>query len=218
MLVPGSGDFALFRETGPPASRAIWNELMEALGFPGVVHSQQIHGTAVQMHGEKGTGLSLGEPADGHLTAVPGVLMAVTVADCVPVFLVDPETRSAALLHAGWRSTVGGILEKGVEALELRFGSNAQDLFLHLGPAICGECYEVGSEVHEAAGLPVPDAPKPLDLRSLQAIRALAVGIRPGRVTRSAHCTRCLGSPFFSHRRGDPERQIGYLGIREGFA
>jgi YfiH family protein len=216
MPLEGSGDFSLFRETGPPASRVIWEELMQSLGFPGAVHSHQLHGVALLSHQQRVRGLELGEPADGHITRVPGVLLAVTVADCTPVFLVDPETRGAALLHAGWRSTVGGILRDGVERLGSECGAKVEDLFLHLGPAICGECYEVGPEVHEALGLPVPDGPEPVDLRGFQAQVALEMGLRPGRITRSSHCTRCTGSPFFSHRGGDSERQIGYLGIREG--
>lgn len=213
---PGVGDLALFREEGPPASEGTWRGVMQALGFSGAVHSHQVHGATLLAHVRKVAGLDLGDPADGHITRVPGVLMAVTVADCTPVFVVDADTQSTALLHAGWRSTVQGILQEGVGRLSRECGAKVEDLFLHLGPAICGECYEVGPEVHEALGLPVPEGREPVDLRSVQGLLALEMGLRPGRITRSSHCTRCRGSPFFSHRGGDPERQIGYLGIREG--
>lgn len=210
----GSGDFALFREGGPPASEEAWAWLREGLGFSGVAHARQVHGREVRFHGAPVTGLSLTDPADGHCTPLPGTLLAVTVADCVPVFLVDPTTRSVALLHAGWRGVAGGILREGVARMKGEFGARAEDLFLHLGPAICGECYEVGPEVHRALGVSVPPSPAPVDLRAFLVRQAMEMALGPGRVTRSAHCTRCTGSPFFSHRGGDLERQVGFLGIR----
>jgi YfiH family protein len=158
--------------------------------------------------------LFISPEADGHATGEPGILMAVTVADCVPVFLLDPGRRSGAVLHAGWRGVVAGVLDAGIELMKSRFGSAAEDLFLHLGPAICGDCYEVGAEVHEALGLPLPEGPRPVDLRGILARNALARDIRSQQVTASVHCTRCRPSPFFSHRGGDVERQVGYLGIR----
>lgn len=210
----GSGDFALFRDGGSPAPEAIWGRLATGLGFGGVVHARQIHGCAVHHHTTPARGLNLAQPADGHMTSLAELLLAVTVADCVPVFLVDPVRRGVALLHAGWRGTVAGILEEGVASMQDQLGSEARDLFLHLGPAICGSCYEVGPEVHEALGREIPPGPLPVDLRGVQAERALALGLRPGKITRSSHCTLCTGSPFYSHRGGDPERQIGFLGIR----
>jgi len=210
----GSGDFALFREVGAPAPREIWEDLAGGLGFPGVAHARQIHGRTILLHSEEYRGLTLGEAADGHVTSVPGTLMAVTVADCVPVFLVDSVKKSAGLLHAGWRGTVDGILEEGVARMRDQMGARVEDLFLHLGPAICGGCYEVGPEVHERLGLPVPQGPSPVELRGLQVERAIRAGLRPGQVSRSSHCTRCAGSSFFSHRGGDPERQVGFLGNR----
>lgn len=212
----GSSDFALFREAHPPASQEVWFELMGAVGFSMAAHSRQIHGRDLHLHSLASPGLTLGDPADGHFTTQGGLLLAVTVADCVPVFLVDRKTRSVALLHAGWRGIGEGILEEGVGRLGEAFAAKARDLFLHLGPSICGGCYEVGPEVHGALDLAVPGKAKPVDLRGVLGRKALGLGLRPDRITRSAFCTLCGGSPFFSHRGGDPERQVGYLGIRPG--
>ena len=107
-----------------------------------------------------------------------------------------------------------GILEHGMEAMADSFGSRGEDLFLHLGPSICGACYEVGPEVHRALGLPSVGHPSLLDLRENLAARALAGGVKRSRVTISAWCTRCEGSPFFSHRRGDRERQVAFIGVK----
>lgn len=179
-----------------------------------MIHAPQPHEADVVVHeGVGGAGLHLVDAADGHATAQPGVLLAVTVADCVPVFIVDERTRSVALLHAGWRGAAAGIVERGVEVMRRAFGSAPPDLFVHLGPSICGSCYEVGPEVFDALGRPVPDRPTPIDLRVVLAGRARELGIAHARTTTSEHCTRCTASPLFSHRGGDAHRQAAFLGV-----
>ena len=207
-------DFGLF--TGAPAGAVMqrWELLAEDTGCRRVVHSRQVHGCEIALHGATPPGFLLVSPCDGHATRQPGTLLAVSVADCVPVFVVAPRIRAVMLLHAGWRGAAGGILESGVAMLESRLGTHVRDAHIHMGPAICGRCYEVGREVHEALGLPRPTSPAhPVDLRRVLAGRALARGADPARMTISSFCTRCSDTPFFSHRGGDAGRQIAVLGI-----
>ena len=75
----------------------------------------QVHGTEVRAVGP-GQGWVQCEGIDGWVTTSPGVLLTVTVADCIPVYLAVPG-RGVALLHAGWRGTAAGILERGVARL-----------------------------------------------------------------------------------------------------
>ena len=191
-----------------------WEAVGRATGFQQIAHGRQVHGSTVRFHEAGPPGVCVAPACDGHVTAAPGVLLSVGLADCVGASLVDPVRRAVALLHCGWRGTVAGILERGVEALAERLDSEPTDLHLHLGPAICGECYEVGPEVHEALGLDVPAGPQPVDLRSVLARRAVEAGVRPARITVSEHCTRCGDSPFFSHRGGDAQRHQSFIGIR----
>jgi YfiH family protein len=188
--------------------------LARSHGFAGVVHCNQVHGRTVLIHDAAFEGVCLGPEADGHVSAVPGALMGVTVADCVPVFLVDAHRRAVGLLHAGWRGTAAGVLEAGISLLTSRSGAEPESLLVHLGPAICGSCYEVGPEVHAALGLPECETPAPVDLRGLLAEKALDEGVMGANITRSTFCTLCGASPFFSHRGGATQRQIGFLGIR----
>jgi YfiH family protein len=207
-------DLALFGR-GPTAEvLARWDALGGAVGVERRVHGRQVHGAAVRVHEAGPPGLHVAPACDGHATAAPGVLLTVGLADCVAASLVDPDRRAVALLHCGWRGAAAGILERGVEVLEERFTSEPGGLHLHLGPAICGACYEVGPEVHQALGLQVPEAPTPVDLRVVLVGRALAAGVLPERVTVSEHCTRCGDSPFFSHRGGDFQRHQAFLGVR----
>lgn len=211
----GPFDLGLFTDTGSPRSvLERWNVLRSLTGMDCVYHARQVHGARVRFHEGGPPGLHLADPCDGHATTGMGMLLTVSVADCVPVFVVDPIQRAVALLHAGWRGTAAGVLERGVGTLEERAASRPEDLSVHLGPAICGKCYEVGAEVFEALGLEDPGHPAPLDLREALARRAVAVGVKAGNVSVSGHCTLCGGGRLFSHRGGDGGRQVGYLGIR----
>ena len=92
-----------------------------------------------------------GSPAgDGLMTAEPGILLIMRIADCLPVLLVDSRRRVVAAIHAGWRGALARIIEKGVGEMRRAFGSAPQDLIAALGPSIRACCYEVGEEVVEA--------------------------------------------------------------------
>ena len=204
------------QQVGPALDR--WRALRALAGAHAVVHARQVHRADIWTHRERGApGVAVMDGFDGHVTALPGLLLAVGVADCVPVSVVDAERRAVALVHAGWRGTAGGIVEGAVSLLVREHGSDPARLWLHCGPAICGRCYEVGPEVHAGVrpACTPPDGPTPINLRGGIVERAAAVGLRPERMTVSAHCTRCGPGEFFSHRGGSSARQMGVLGIRE---
>lgn len=204
-----SDDLGLFGATPVLEAYRRWRTLREMTAMGRAVHSFQVHGAEVLEHRDTEPGLFLSEGFDGHVTDRPGVLLTVSVADCVPIALVDPDRRRVALLHGGWRGTAAGIVARGLEGL----GSRPAAVHAHLGPAICGDCYEVGPEVHDALGLPVPATNTPVDLRAVQVLQLLRAGVPAEQVSISAHCTRC-GPGFFSYRGGSSGRQLGLLGIR----
>lgn len=208
-------DLGFFSGASPEARiTEHWEALRSHAGLSSIVHARQVHGSDVLVHASAPHGLTLTDSCDGHVSRIADMLLAVTVADCVPVFVVDPSKRVIGALHAGWRGAVAGILERGVGALGAEAGSRPNDLLVHLGPAICGSCYEVGPEVFTALGQTAPGGPAPIDLRRILAERAVAAGVSPESVSISGHCTRCTEVGFFSHRGGDRERQVGFLGVR----
>ncbi|HEY1805536.1 MAG TPA: peptidoglycan editing factor PgeF [Terracidiphilus sp.] len=85
--------------------------------------------------------------ADGQITNVPGLLLAIQTADCIPVLVADTKHRAVAAFHAGWRGTVKRIVESGVGSMRLAFASDPQDLVAAIGPGIGLCCYAVGDEV-----------------------------------------------------------------------
>jgi YfiH family protein len=84
---------------------------------------------------------------DGMVTNVPGLLLGILSADCLPVIVVDSKKRAVGVFHAGWRGTAKRIVEKGVGEMHRWFGSNPRDLKAAIGPGIRGCCYEVGPEI-----------------------------------------------------------------------
>ena len=84
---------------------------------------------------------------DGLITAVPGILLAIQTADCLPVILVDAKRRAVGVFHAGWRGTVKRIVEKGVGEMRRYFGTRPRDIEAAIGPGVHKCCYEVGPEV-----------------------------------------------------------------------
>jgi len=193
---------------------ARWRAFRAAHGdrCPAVVLSHQVHGTRIAWHNGGAAGLLILDGFDGHATAAAGILLAVTVADCVPVYLAAPDAGVIALVHAGWRGVADGVLGHAVETLVQATSVGAAALVMHCGVAICGACYEVGADV--ASRLTRTDQARParVDLRQLLAQQAAALGI--GAVSLSPWCSAHDRSWFFSHRAsgGNDGRMVAYLG------
>ncbi len=209
----GSDDFGLAGVVPAVDIFQRWLALPLVVGgtFPQMCTGRQIHGTTIRRHeGSQTVGQwVLQDGVDGHLTGDDGVLLTVTVADCVPAFLFATDTGDIGLLHAGWRGVAGGILEKGIEGMTAA-GAKAQNIALHLGPAICGNCYEVGSEVAEQLGQAGHERRR-VDLRAVLAEKATKIGLK--RITISTWCTK-HDAVFHSFRRDGSEsgRMVAYLG------
>jgi YfiH family protein len=127
--------------------------LAEVAGKPaGVVGLRQFHSGMIRVV-ERGDGpLVTAEGravlrGDGVMTDVPGVMLGVGVADCVPVLVADVKRRAVAAFHAGWRGTLARIVERGIGTMRMRYGSRPEDLVAVVGPSIGGCCYSVGEEV-----------------------------------------------------------------------
>jgi YfiH family protein len=84
---------------------------------------------------------------DGLVTDIPGLLLAVLTADCLPVVVVDKKRRAVGIFHAGWRGTIKRITEKGVGEMRRWFGSDPRNLVAAIGPGVRGCCYQVGEEL-----------------------------------------------------------------------
>ena len=144
---------------GDDPARVLENRrrLAAALGvsLDDFVFARQVHGAGVGVvtGADRGSGAySLDDAVgdvDALVTATPGVMLAILTADCLPVVLHDPVAGVLACVHAGWRGTVAGVTAAAVAAMT-ELGSHPADVVAGLGPAIAGDRYQVGPDVHEA--------------------------------------------------------------------
>ena len=176
--------------------------LCVAIDRPRVQWLRQVHGTGVHHARRVGSEVE----ADAVWTDAPDVVIAVTTADCVPIVLAHATGDLVAVIHCGWRGAVDGVIEATLGALPVQ----ANVLRAWLGPSICGQCYEVGSDVYERAAIwpegaatfsPTGVEGKWLfDLPAYAAGRLKAAGV--DEVRRSDACTfHDHENRFFSYRR-----------------
>jgi len=171
------------------------------------------------------------QEADGLVTNVPGVLLGIQTADCVPVFLVDPIHHAVGVFHAGWRGTVARIVERGVATMAREFGSQPSDLLAAIGPSIGACCYTVGDEVFQqftqnfsyASMLfrraQLEPGAHTVDLWEANRRQLLDAGLLADSISVIGECTGCTGLPgprkYFSHRmeKGFTGRMMSAIGI-----
>ena len=187
------------RELGVAEDRLVW--------------MNQVHGTGVAV--VEGPQEGPVPATDGLVTATPGLVLCVLVADCVPILLTDPVAGVVAAVHAGREGVRQGVLPAALSAMA-SLGARARNVTALLGPAVCGACYEVPdamqrdvARVAPAAAVRTRKGTPGLDLRA-----GLAEGLHRAGVTQVVHDPRCTVEDrlLFSHRRdGVTGRQAGLV-------
>ena len=193
---------------------------LESVGSGTLVLGRQIHSARTIRVGS--AGLPPSTEADGLMTNEPGVLVGIQTADCVPVLVADPVTRSIAAFHAGWRGTVQRIVEQGIAKMAAEFSSNPAHLLAAIGPSIGACCYTVGEEVHDAFGREFSyaqslfTAERELDLKEANRRQLLDAGLSAENIAVVPDCTSCQPDRYFSHRaqKGCTGRMLSVIGLR----
>jgi len=207
----------------------------ESMGVPAasLVLSDQVHGTQIYTAGkEDACGETIEKKLtgiDGLVTNQPGVCLATSYADCVPLFFVDREKKVAAASHSGWRGTVEKMGKKTVERMEREFSSDREDIVAVIGPSICQRCYEVGKEVADAfresyseeqmKEIMYPsdksEGKYQLDLWAANFFQLKESGLLPEQIHVAGLCTCCNSKLLFSHRASGGKRGNlnGFLAI-----
>jgi YfiH family protein len=217
-------DFGRGSTHAGPAQRAL--EAWAGSHFHAVVEASQVHGTDLFLADEVAPGTVRVEARDGFLVKTAGILLTVSVADCVPALVYAPSVCAIALVHAGWRGVAGGILTAAVTALGDKYGARPSDCMAYWGPAIGPCCYPVGEEVVESirateAGADTErwlaggrDDPR-VDLRGALTCEAVSIGLSRASIVSSQDCTRCDPERFHSYRRDgtDSGRMVFFAGL-----
>ena len=225
------------RGDAPDRVRENYRRFCAAIGadMGNIVCASQVHGDTVRTVTAADLGIGLDEPepwqADGLVTDIPGVTLAVFSADCLPILLYDPVRRVVGAVHAGWRGTALGIVAKAVERMVDCYGCDRLDILAAIGPGISKCCFETHEDVPNAmteamgaAALPfievLPTGKFHVDLKGLNARRLEGAGLSPEHIAVSPDCTACLPDKYWSHRcdprgAGEPggdDRALASLG------
>lgn len=192
--------------------------------FPLVASVKQVHGTdALILDRPLKGGDAIEGGWDALISDQPKVLLTVRTADCVPVFVHDPDHRVVAAVHAGWRGTLHGIVPKTLQALAAHFGSNVERVEVAIGPSAGACCYEIDAPVisilqeqfeewesvfdfsHQDRGR--------LNLKEMIHRQVVNMGVPRSKSHRLDFCTICRSDLFYSHRREGERRGTMVSGI-----
>ena len=180
-----------------------------ALGVSRLVASPQVHGETIHVidgealaRAEKSSSLFITPPGDALVTRLHDLGLVIKVADCQPIFLVDPVRRIAANVHCGWRGNVSGFPTRMVRFLADRFGCRPRDLLAAVGPSLGPCCAEF---INYREELPLDfwqfeTRPKHFDLWAITRSQLTEAGLRPENIAVAGRCTRCETDTFFSYR------------------
>ncbi len=178
---------------------------------------EQVHGTDVVELPVGYVAASSASPprADAAVTGAAGVVLAILVADCLPVLFASRDGRRVGAAHAGWRGLAAGVLERTLE----RLNAAPDAVQAWIGPGIGPTRFEVGGEVRaafcdRAAGAASAFAPSATgrwmcDLTALARQRLAAVGVHD--VSGGLGCTHSDPARWFSHRRSAPTGRMAAL-------
>lgn len=199
-----------------------WRLFLDAtgIGYRPFVCGRQVHGSTVHVATAEDARPAFGPgeliDADGYVTNVKDLPLAIFTADCVPVLMEDSLAGVVGAIHCGWRSTVADIEKSAIDAF-ISLGSNPENIRLAIGPAIRNCCFEVGEEVIEAVDRLIgikkdglyyrkDNGKYMLDLAETVKIRFSQLGVRPEHMDIVGECTLCNPKMYYSHRFGGSAR------------
>ncbi|HMS65239.1 MAG TPA: peptidoglycan editing factor PgeF [Ignavibacteria bacterium] len=160
------------------------------------------------------------DPCDAIFTDKNDNFLAVSVADCIPVFLYEPEKKIVAGIHSGWKGTFDKILTKTIEKLKSEFIIDTSKLIAYIGPGISRENYEVGEEVGILFDKDVrfeKNGKYYLDLKKDNYNQLLKSGLKKVNIEVSDLCTFNEKELLHSYRRDGiiSGRMFGVIGMKD---
>jgi polyphenol oxidase len=167
---------------------------------------RQVHGGRVVV--VEHPGQHAGEEADAAVTATPGAVLAVQVADCAPVALL--ADAAVGVVHAGWRGLVAGVVPAAVEAMR---DLGAGEIRAVVGPCIRPGCYEFGPDdldrvaavLGDVVRVRTDDGRPALDVPAAVRTALQRAGVTD--VSDDGVCTACSDEHWSHRAAGDEARQ-----------
>jgi len=158
------------------------------------------------------------EESDALYTNSKNNFLAISIADCIPVFLYEPEKKIAAGIHSGWKGTLNKVTSVTIEKLKKEFSLNTENIFAFIGPGISSRHFEVGKEVFDLFEDDVKEIRNGkyfIDLKKHNYLQLIRLGVKPDNIEVSDFCTFSEKDLFHSYRRDKDNsgRMIGVIGF-----
>jgi polyphenol oxidase len=188
----------------------------------------QVHGDSITVVDDRSFESDSDENADAVISDLPGILAAAKTADCVPILMGDPMTKSFAAIHAGWRGTSKKIVQKALAKMTDLYQADPANVIAAIGPA-AGKCnYEIGQDVidafvgfreYEKYFTPTRNGHAVIDLHSVNFDLLVDAGMSGAKIFTAPFCTMERSDLFFSYRLekqkfGKTGRLMSVIGLR----
>jgi hypothetical protein len=185
------------------------------LNAENVAYQKQVHGDTISYVTQ---GEFIGD-SDAMITDKPGLGLAISIADCVPIFIYDFKNKLAAGIHSGWRGSSKNILHKTLIKLNTEFNSSPENLVVYLGPSIRQNNYKVGKEVSDLFNekyVKHQNGKLFLDVAGFNYDVLINFGVKKENIQSSGLCTFAMDNLLHSYRRDGEKsgRSIGIIAIR----
>ena len=190
------------------------------LGVDRLIFTHQVHANGIRVfrQGDRHGATGFHNPkrsGDAMITDVPGICLAIQVADCQAVVLYDKDRAVVANIHSGWRGSIINIIGKTVEAMTAAFGCDPGSLLAGVSPSLgpcCAEFVNFQREIPEKFW-PYRVSPDHFDFWAISRDQLIQAGVPIENIEITACCTRCHPEQFFSYRA---ERVTGRFVVAAG--
>lgn len=201
------------------------SDLKRRTGWSGfrLVFLNQVHSDIIQFIDENS---AMKLKGDAMITNIPGLLLIIKTADCLPVLIVDEFRNVIAAVHCGWRGTSKRVIQKAIQGMIDHHGCRASSLLVALGPCIGSDCYEVGEDVLHAFRMsghsteffrdhPSKEKKYLFDLEAENVSQMMSLGVERENIFSTECCTHCDES-LLSYRRDRNRagRMLSFIGMK----
>ena len=179
-----------------------------------IVNPQQIHSSNVKIVDEPGKKPS----TDAIISSTRSLALSIQVADCIPLYLADPENNIIGIVHAGWRGIEKNIVDNSIDKM-IEQGADNKKIIAYIGPSIQQCCFEIGPEVAKKFPrnfqINGNGDRSLLDLQELTKFLLMKNFISFNNIFSSTECTKCNSDKYFSYRKNGSKsgRMIGVIGL-----
>ncbi|MDM8518182.1 peptidoglycan editing factor PgeF [Desulfobacterales bacterium HSG16] len=185
--------------------------ILKVSGLKRLVFARQVHETGVLVYKNSDQNIDQNidqddyEPqtGDAMITDIPGLCLAIQVADCQPVLVYDPRHRVVANIHSGWKGSIQNIIAETINTMKVVFNTSPEDIVAGIGPSLgqcCAEFINYRTEIPKRYWVNKNESDH-IDFWAISCKQLEDAGVKKDRINIGGLCTKCSTDHFFSYRK-----------------